>query len=231
TPMSAQQFMELLFGKLPEFFKDEAELRELWSAPDTRKKLLTGLADKGFGHEQLAEMQKIIHAEKSDLFDVLAYVAYTLPPLTREERAARAKIAFDSRFTKKQQAFLDFVLAHYVQEGVDELGTFGTFGTTERPRSGSSNPVPSSCATAAAFSVLLWRCGGLFLTLFSSFRIDRFRQRGQFGVRLLLFLQGFLEQVRMLVLTQLLRKRNDGSVTGYLIVLNSLGAANQSHVS
>src|SRR5206468_7603036 len=31
TPMSAQQFMEMLFGKLPEFFKDEAELRALWS--------------------------------------------------------------------------------------------------------------------------------------------------------------------------------------------------------
>ncbi len=40
TPISAQQFMELLFGKLPEFFKSEAELRELWSAPDTRKRLL-----------------------------------------------------------------------------------------------------------------------------------------------------------------------------------------------
>ena len=29
TPMSAQQFMEMLFGKLPEFFKDEDELRSL----------------------------------------------------------------------------------------------------------------------------------------------------------------------------------------------------------
>jgi type I restriction enzyme, R subunit len=54
TPMSAQQFMERLFGKLPEFFKDEAELRAIWSAP-------------------------------------------------------------------KQQAFLDFVLSHYVSVGVDEL--------------------------------------------------------------------------------------------------------------
>ena len=26
TPMSAQQFMEMLFGKLPEFFKNEDEL-------------------------------------------------------------------------------------------------------------------------------------------------------------------------------------------------------------
>jgi type I restriction enzyme R subunit len=121
TPMSAQQFMESLFGKLPEFFKDEAELRALWSAPDTRKQLLKGLAEKGFGHEQLVEMQKLIDAEKSDLFDVLAYVAYALPPLTREDRAARAKIAISKRFNSKQQSFLNFVLAHYVGEGVDEL--------------------------------------------------------------------------------------------------------------
>ena len=121
TPMSAQQFMEMLFGKLPEFFKNEAELRALWSAPDTRKKLLKGLAEKGFGHEQLAEMQKIIDAEKSDLFDVLAYVAYALPPLTREERAGRAKVAISAHFNSKQQAFLDFVLAHYVGVGVEEL--------------------------------------------------------------------------------------------------------------
>lgn len=121
TPMSAQQFMELLFGKLPDFFKDEAELRAVWSVPDTRKLLLHGLAEKGFGHEQLVEMQKIIHAEKSDLFDVLAYVAYALPPLSRQERAARAKLAIDGRFNSKQQAFLDFVLAHYVGEGVEEL--------------------------------------------------------------------------------------------------------------
>ncbi len=121
TPMSAQQFMESLFGKLPEFFKDEAELRALWSVPDTRKKLLQGLSEKGFGHDQLAEMQRIIDAEKSDLFDVLAYVAYALPPLTREERAARAKVAINKQFNSKQQAFLEFVLAHYVGVGVDEL--------------------------------------------------------------------------------------------------------------
>jgi type I restriction enzyme R subunit len=89
--------------------------------PDTRKQLLNGLAEKGFGYEQLAEMQKIIDAEKSDLFDVLGYVAYALPPLTREARAARARGAINERFNSKQQSFLNFVLAHYVGEGVDEL--------------------------------------------------------------------------------------------------------------
>jgi type I restriction enzyme, R subunit len=120
-PMTAQQFMELLLGKLPEFFENEEELRNLWSLPDTRKKLLQGLSEKGFGSEQLAIMQKIIDAEKSDLFDVLAHVAYALPPLTREERAAKAKVVISTHFNSKQQVFLKFVLSHYVNVGVEEL--------------------------------------------------------------------------------------------------------------
>ena len=121
TPISAQQFLELLFGKLPEFFKDEAELRNIWSRPDTRTRLLGGLAEKGFGKDQMAEMQKIIDAENCDLFDVLAHVAYCLPTLSREERAARARVEISSHFNSKQQAFLDFVLAQYVKVGVYEL--------------------------------------------------------------------------------------------------------------
>jgi len=120
-PMSAQQFMQELFGKLPEFFGDEAELRALWSEPETRKRLLHGLAEKGFGADQLTEMQKIIEAEKSDLFDVLAYVAWALPPETRAERAERAKLVISTAFNSKQQVFLDFVLSHYVSVGVQEL--------------------------------------------------------------------------------------------------------------
>lgn len=121
TPMSAQQFLEHLFGRIPEFFGSEEELRKLWSAPDTRSRLLSGLADHGFGLDQLAEIQRIIEAEKSDLFDVLAYVAYAAAPLTREVRAANARVYINSRFTTKQQAFLDFVLSHYVEVGVEEL--------------------------------------------------------------------------------------------------------------
>src|SRR5205085_1269105 len=95
--------------------------RALWSVPDTRTKLLAGLAEKGFGGEQLSEMQRVIDAEKSDLFDVLAHIAYALPTLTREERAMRARIAINTHYSSKQQAFLDFVLAQYVLVGVDEL--------------------------------------------------------------------------------------------------------------
>ena len=120
-PMSAAQFLESMFGALPVFFKDEDELRALWSTPDTRRKLLEGLADKGFGKEPLAEMQTVIEAQSSDLFDVLAYVAFALTPHTRAERAAMAKAEVHAQFTDKQQAFVDFVLAQYVKEGVEEL--------------------------------------------------------------------------------------------------------------
>jgi type I restriction enzyme R subunit len=121
TPMSAQQFMELLFGKLPEFFKDEAELRAVWSVPDTRSKLLEQLAEKGFRREQLAEMQRLIDAEKSDVFDVLAYVAFASQPVTREARAKHARIRVYELLEEKQLAFIDFVLDHYVKQGVEEL--------------------------------------------------------------------------------------------------------------
>ncbi|SBO43401.1 EcoAI/FtnUII family type I restriction enzme subunit R [Cyanobium sp. NIES-981] len=121
TPMSSQQFLELLYGQLPEFVNDEAELRELWSAPDTRRKLLQGLEEKGFGAQQLAEMQRLIDAENSDLFDVLAHVAYALRPIPRQSRADQARLYIHSKFTSKQQLFLDFVLQHYVTMGVQEL--------------------------------------------------------------------------------------------------------------
>lgn len=120
-PMSAAQFLENLFGNLPEFFKDEDELRSIWGVPDTRKSLLEGLAERGFSKDVLAEMQTIIEAEKSDLFDVLAFVAFAMEPVTREERASKARSEIHGHFNDKQDAFIDFVLAHYVKEGVDEL--------------------------------------------------------------------------------------------------------------
>jgi type I restriction enzyme R subunit len=45
-------------------------------------------------------MQKIIDAENSDLFDVLAHVAYALAPLTREERANTAKAVIGNKLRR-----------------------------------------------------------------------------------------------------------------------------------
>ena len=120
VPVSAEEFIRLLFGELPTLFRSEDELRALWSRPDTRAKLLGELAEKGFPQEQLRELQRIIDAEQCDLYDVLAYIAYDKGMKDRKERADAARALLTS-YNDKQRAFLDFVLDQYVQDGVQEL--------------------------------------------------------------------------------------------------------------
>ncbi len=120
-PISAVEFVERLFGVLPELFKTEAELRCVWSKPNTRRALLESLAEQGYGPEQLYEIGKLIDAEHSDLFDVLAYVAYTHAPKTREQRADEGRPLIFARYSGEQGAFLDFVLGQYVARGVAQL--------------------------------------------------------------------------------------------------------------
>lgn len=121
-PISAEEFLQQLFGDLPSFFKDEVELRRLWSEPGTRKKLLQELADNGYSESQLEDLTKLVHGEDSDLYDVLKYVAYHSEMVPRLERAEKAKIQLDD-YNPKQQEFLNFVLEQYVKEGVSELDT------------------------------------------------------------------------------------------------------------
>lgn len=120
-PISAEEFIKKLFGDIPDLFQDETELRTLWSRPDTRKSLLTGLAEKGYGDAELKAIARLADAEKSDIYDVLTYIAYAAKPITREERVIKHKDLIFSKHTGKQQEFLDFVLDQYVSEGVSEL--------------------------------------------------------------------------------------------------------------
>lgn len=120
-PMSAAQFVEQMFGDLPELFKNEDELRAIWSQPETRKSLLNSLSEKGYGDEQLEEMKKIVDADNSDLFDVLAYIAFEHSPITREARVNNRKEKIFAEYKDKQQEFLEFVLSQYISEGVQEL--------------------------------------------------------------------------------------------------------------
>ena len=67
TIISSEEFLNNLFGELPNLFKSEEELRTLWSNPLTRKTLLEKLADAGFGKDELATLQELINAEKKDI--------------------------------------------------------------------------------------------------------------------------------------------------------------------
>jgi len=122
-PISAEQFIAQLFDtlSLPEFFASEEELREIWSNPITRKALLGRLAEAGFGEGDLKEIQKLIDAENSDLFDVLEYVAFVKPTVSRIERALATRPELNRALTVNQIDFIHFVLDRYVATGVEEL--------------------------------------------------------------------------------------------------------------
>ncbi len=121
-PLSAEQFLHNLFGELPKFFKSEDELRKLWSNPITRRVLLEKLADAGFGKETLVTLQRLIHAEKSDLFDVLKYIFDgDVKPITRSARVTATKNNIFTILNTQQAEFIDFVLDKYIEAGVEEL--------------------------------------------------------------------------------------------------------------
>ena len=121
-PISVEEFLQNLFGALPAFFKSEDELREIWSNPITRRELLEKLAQAGYGKDQLFSLQKLIDAEKSDLFDVLEYVFNSdNKPVTREARVAAAQKAIFTPLNNKQKEFIEFVLNKYIETGVEEL--------------------------------------------------------------------------------------------------------------
>jgi type I restriction enzyme R subunit len=121
-PISAEEFLNNLFGELPRLFKSEDELRTLWSNPITRRTLLEKLDEAGFGKEELSTLQKLIDAEKSDLFDVLEYVFNSdIKPITREARVAAAQATIFGLLDIKQREFIEYVLSKYIETGVEEL--------------------------------------------------------------------------------------------------------------
>jgi len=120
-PISAEEFLQNLYGALPEFYKNEEELRTIWSDPITRKAFLEKIAGIGFGKEELSAMQRMIEAEDCDLFDVLEYISFAKPKITRINRVIRAKSHIFQGLDDKHKDFLDFVLSKYIESGVDQL--------------------------------------------------------------------------------------------------------------
>ena len=120
-PISAEEFLKVLYGRLPEFFANEEELRKIWSEPKTRKLLLEKLEEIGYGKTELRLLKELVNAKKSDIFDVLEYISFATKPITREERVINSKPFIFSELDDKEKEFLDFVLLKYIESGVGEL--------------------------------------------------------------------------------------------------------------
>ena len=121
-PITAKEFIERMFDDLPQFFENEDQLREIWGNPDTREKLLNNLSEAGYDAEKLESMKVLIDAQDSDVYDVLAHVAYAVDTRSRAERVKQSKPAIAKAFVDyKQQEFIEFILEKYIVDGVQEL--------------------------------------------------------------------------------------------------------------
>lgn len=121
APISAEAFMQKLYGSLPEFFTSEDELRELWTKPSTRKALLDQLTAAGFDLDALNTLRGLIDVKDTDLFDVLDYVSFAVPPISRQDRVNGAGEKVFDNLTTEQREFVEFVLSRYVESGVEVL--------------------------------------------------------------------------------------------------------------
>lgn len=84
--------------------------------------MLRDLAEADYDSEKLESMKELIDAKDSDVYDVLAFVAYAVETKTRKERASQTHNACETAFgDPKQQEFIDFILDKYVEDGVGEL--------------------------------------------------------------------------------------------------------------
>ncbi len=119
--LSAQEFIQNLYGHLPKHFKSEKELQNIWSNPKTREQLLKKLANEGYGKSELEELQKITDAEKSDIFDVLEYIAFNIKPIERKERVEKTSQEIFNNLEEPEKEFIEFILDKYIKVGFEEL--------------------------------------------------------------------------------------------------------------
>ncbi len=119
-PVSTQQFIEELFGKLPDFFSSSEDLHKIWADPETREALLEKMNEAGYGKEILQSIRRLIDADNCDLLDVLEYIAYATTPIERKERAERLN-AYVNQLPDAQRQFVEYVINAYVKSGIDEL--------------------------------------------------------------------------------------------------------------
>lgn len=119
--LTMEEYIQKLFGTLPQFLSGEDDLRAKWAQPDTRQELLDLLERSGFPEDKLETMRKILQMEKCDMLDVLSFLAYETTPMERQRRAEIVQQDAEA-MDKKRRDFLNFILEMYVHNGFKELG-------------------------------------------------------------------------------------------------------------
>jgi type I restriction enzyme R subunit len=89
-----------------------------WNSADQKAAIIEELQQQGVMVEALYEAVN----KDIDLFDLICYVAYDKPPLTRKERANNVKKRdFFTRYGDQARQVLEKLLDKYADEGVEDI--------------------------------------------------------------------------------------------------------------
>lgn len=116
--LSSEDFIKKILGELPKLYQNEHDLRLAWVNPETREKFLKNLEYIWLDAEQIENLKKIFEAEKSDIFDILAYISYGNKIKNRTERSKIAKSILEKYKSPKAKDFLQFLLELYEREWI-----------------------------------------------------------------------------------------------------------------
>lgn len=119
--LSSEEFLQKIVWELPKIYKDEHQLRELWSNPETREELLVWLSNIWLDTEQLEYLKKIFEANDSDIFDILAHLSFNSDIKYRSERSIYWEEIVERYDSLKAREFLEFLLALYVKNWILEF--------------------------------------------------------------------------------------------------------------
>ena len=121
--LTIEEYIKRLFGMLPTFLDGEEDLRERWSQPESRQKLLEVLEESGFPEDKLEMTRRFLELEQCDMLDVLAFLAYNTTPMERQRRAEILQAQAMKQYSKAQQDFVNYIMQLYVRNGFKELGS------------------------------------------------------------------------------------------------------------
>lgn len=82
------------------------------------------MAERGYTEEAFDKIKHLLNADNSDIFDVLQYIVYSnqiSDIMSRQERVNKHKILIFDNYNSRQNAFIEFVLRQYINNGVSEL--------------------------------------------------------------------------------------------------------------
>lgn len=116
--LNSEDFLKKIIWELPHFYKDESQLRMLWSSPETRDDLLQSLSKIWLDTEQLEDLKNMFEADSSDIFDILSHLSFDSDIKYRSERSIFWEEVVEKYSSLKAKEFLEFLLALYVKNWI-----------------------------------------------------------------------------------------------------------------